>query len=415
MRVMVFGVGAFSHGVLDALSRDGAEVCTYLTRSYGHYGPSLVGPIYDFQEHPNPCSLLQSLNIDFVVPMSLEWMLRPWADEFLSLGIPILCPVGSAIRLERERDFARELCDSVGIPFPKSYFARNENEARLIVESDRRGFVIKNPLCSPTSPIHTILCETSEETLSWLPRIDYSEGVFLQEYVGRREVGHIAFISNGEVHSLVTNQEYKRAFNGNMGIVAGAPLGGLIEIDQNDSYGLAAQLIEPLLPWFQDVGYNGPVQVTAALHEGVWKVLEYNVRIGITAGPMIVQAMSNPAQVLAAVCRNETPNIRFRDNARFGCSITLAGFGYPYISVTGPKLPITVEGDVSGSVLWSEVEMDSEQRLLMTGHRIADIYSLAPSLNEAISKSYREIRKIHCLSSYYRTDIGESLWPPGSE
>ena len=104
---------------------------------------------------------------------------------------------------------------------------------------DPRPYVIKNPLCSPTSPVHTIVCESAADTERWLERVDYSEGIFLQEYMGRAEAGHIAVVSNGELHSLVTNQECKRAFTGNMGIVAGAPLGGLVENDPDDCYGLA--------------------------------------------------------------------------------------------------------------------------------------------------------------------------------
>ena len=73
-----------------------------------------------------------------------------------------------------------------------------------------------------------------------------AEGIFLQEYLGRAEAGHIALVSGGEIYSLVTNQEYKRAFNGNMGIVAGAPLGGLVEQDPGDKYGLARDLLHPL-------------------------------------------------------------------------------------------------------------------------------------------------------------------------
>ena len=85
----------------------------------------------------------------------------------------------------------------------------------------------------------------------------------MQEYLGRAEAGHIALVSGGEIYSLVTNQEYKYAFNGNQGIVAGAPLGGLVERDENDKYGLARELIHPLLPWLREVNYHGPIQVTA--------------------------------------------------------------------------------------------------------------------------------------------------------
>ena len=136
------------------------------------------------------------------------------------------------MRIERERDFARKLCADFKIPFPQAYVASNRLEAEKILAQHPQPFVIKNPLCSPTSPIHTILCETVEDTRAWLRHVNYAEGVFLQEYLGRAEAGHIALVSGGEIYSLVTNQEYKYAFNGNQGIVAGAPLGGLVERDR---------------------------------------------------------------------------------------------------------------------------------------------------------------------------------------
>ncbi len=161
-------------------------------------------------------------------------------------GVGIFGPTGEAMRIERERDFARKLCADFKIPFPQAYVASNRIEAEKILAEHPRPFVIKNPLCSPTSPIHTILCETVEDTRAWLRHVNYAEGVFLQEYLGRAEAGHIVLVSGGEIHSLVTNQEYKYAFNGNHGIVAGAPLGGLVERDENDKYGLARELIHPL-------------------------------------------------------------------------------------------------------------------------------------------------------------------------
>ncbi len=65
--------------------------------------------------------------------------------------------------------------------------------------------------------------------------LNYAEGRF-PAGISRpcAEAGHIALVSDGEIHSLVTNQEYKYAFNGNLGIVAGAPLGGIVERDEHD-------------------------------------------------------------------------------------------------------------------------------------------------------------------------------------
>lgn len=413
LRVMVFGVGAFTQSVLHILKEHGAEVSTYLTRDYAHYSPSLEGPVYLAELYPNPCKLLREKQIDFVVPMSIDWILADWAIELIELGIPILSPKGEGMKLERDRNFTRRLCIDHGIPFPQAFLARNRLEAENILKKHPKAFVIKNTLCSPTSPIHTIVCETAEDTRRWLERIDYAEGVFLQEYMGIHEAGHIAFVTGGEIYSMVTNQEYKRAFNGNMGLVAGAPLGGLVEKDPEDKYHLARELLHPLLPWFREVNYHGPVQVTAIRRDNQWYVLEYNVRIGVTSGPMILRMLKNPLEVLWGVVRNQKIKPVFDSDLNFGCSLTLAGFGYPYTQIKGPKLPVDILDEIDCDVWWNEVNRDAKGQLYVEGHRIADVVALAPTLEEAIDKAYRNIKKIRCLASYYRTDIGQSLWPPG--
>ena len=43
-RVMVFGVGAFTQGVMTILGENGAETSAFLTRNYGHYAARVAGP-----------------------------------------------------------------------------------------------------------------------------------------------------------------------------------------------------------------------------------------------------------------------------------------------------------------------------------------------------------------------------------
>lgn len=415
---MVLGVGAFAHSMGGALADAGANVSTYLTRDYGLFPPSLIGPTFLRDVFPNPVPLIHNRKIEAVIPQSIDWAVQPWAGELQKCGVGIFSPTGEAMCIERERDFAQKLCGRFKIAFPKSYVAANRLAAEAILAEHPKPFVIKNPLCSPTSPIHTILCETVADTRAWLRNVNYAEGVFLQEYLGRAEAGHIALVSGGEIYSLVTNQEYKYAFNGNLGIIAGAPLGGLVERDENDKYGLARELLHPLLPWFREVKYHGPIQVTAIKtptpSPGKWHVIEYNIRVGVTSGPMILRMLKNPAEMILRTTRNEKLSPEFNDGLNFGCSITLAGHGYPYTYVRGPQLPLEVDGDFDCDVWWNEVVRGVDGNLLAAGHRIADVIALAPRLDAAIAKAYNNIRKIRVVGSYYRTDIGQSLWPPGN-
>jgi len=425
---MILGVGSFAHSIGSALADAGANISTYLTRNYGHFPPSLAGKTFSHDAFPSPVPLVREQKICVVIPQSIDWALQPWAGDLLKSGAGIFSPTGEAMRIERERDFARKLCAEFKIPFPQAYVASNRIEAEKILAQHPQPFVIKNPLCSPTSPIHTILCETVADTRAWLRHVNYAEGVFLQEYLGRAEAGHIALVSGGEIYSLVTNQEYKYAFNGNQGIVAGAPLGGLVERDENDKYGLARELLHPLLPWFRKVNYHGPIQVTAIKVAATprrrdaatrasrphWHVIEYNIRIGVTSGPMILRMLKDPVEVILQTARNETLKLQFRDKLNFGCSLTLAGYGYPFTQVRGPQLPLEVNGTFDCDVWWNEVARSADGDLIATGQRIADVIALAPKLDAAIAKAYANIRKLRVVGSYFRTDVGQSLWPPGA-
>ncbi len=415
--IMVLGVGAFAHSTAQILKDDGARVSTWLTRNYGHFPPSLAGPTFTPARFPNPGLLLREKPTDLLIPMSIDWAQAPWCAELLSTRVPIFCPTGEAMRIERERDFARKLCRDYKIPFPRAHVAPNRLAAENFLKHHPLACVIKNPLCSPTSPVHTILCETIEDTRSWLRNVNYAEGVFLQEYLGRAEAGHIAFVSGGEIHSVVTNQEYKRAFDGNMGVIAGAPLGGLVEKDPDDRYGLARELLHPLRPWFRAVKFHGPIQVTAIRRNGRWHVIEYNIRIGVTSGAMLLRLLANPVDTLLRVARNRKLELKFKDGWNFGCSITLAGYGYPYVQQKGPPLPVetTAPFDPGCDVWWNEVSKDASGGLFSTGHRIADVVAFGSALPEAIRRAYDNIKRIRSLASYYRTDIGQSLWPPGCD
>ena len=150
---MVLGVGSFAHSIGQTLADAGANVSTYLTRNYGHFPPSLVGPTFSREAYASPAPLIRENCVDCVIPQSIDWAQAPWAEDLLKARTPIFSPTGEAMRIERERDFARKLCTEFKIPFPQAYVASNRLEAEKILQQHPQPFVLKNPFCSPTSPI----------------------------------------------------------------------------------------------------------------------------------------------------------------------------------------------------------------------------------------------------------------------
>src|SRR5690348_2443931 len=87
--VMILGVGSFAHSIGQALADAGANVSTYLTRNYGHFPPSLVGPIFSREAHPSPMPLIREHNVDCLIPQSIDWAQAPWAEDLLKARTPI--------------------------------------------------------------------------------------------------------------------------------------------------------------------------------------------------------------------------------------------------------------------------------------------------------------------------------------
>ena len=178
-RVMVLGVGAFAHAVQTILREDGAETACYLTRPYSHFGPKIVSQTWSAEDHPSPLPLIEKFKPDLIIPQAVAWAEQPWAADLVKQGWPIFSPVGDAMRIEISRQESSELCWKYDIPVPASYHVQNRIEARQLMKDDPRPYVLKNPICSPFSPVHAIICESPEDTLGWIERVDYAEGLFL--------------------------------------------------------------------------------------------------------------------------------------------------------------------------------------------------------------------------------------------
>jgi len=50
---------------------------------------------------------------------------------------------------------------------------------------------------------------------------------------------------------------------------------------------------------------------------------------------MILRLLRNPLETILRAARNEKVRPDFHDDLSFGFSVTLAGYGYPYVQVTG--------------------------------------------------------------------------------
>ena len=123
--------------------------------------------------------------------------------------------------------------------------------------------------------------------------------------------------------------------------------------------------------------------------------------------------LKNPVDVLLKVVRDQVPILNWHPEKYFGCTLTLAGYGYPYVVPSVPKLPVEVSAPLECDLWWNEVDEEDGQLYMANhqnyemGHRIADVNACASEMDSAVEQIEKEILKLRCLGSYYRLDLKE--------
>ncbi|MCI5073119.1 hypothetical protein MRY82_09305 [bacterium] len=348
--------------------------------------------------------------INYVYPTSINW--RQFVDEAFikQQKIKVLAVNKQALAIEKDRFFAKTLCNEYKIPFIESYTFDRQSEAVSFIQNNPAAYVIKNRYSSPNSKIKTTVCTSYEQTLAIIKQTDCSDGIFLQKYAGEDEAGHTVFITNGKVYPFCTNQEYKKLYTGNLGETLSTPMGGIVEIDQKDHYGLVEHLIQPLIPWFKKVAYCGPLQVTAIKKNHTWHVLEYNARLGVSSGPMIMLSMNNFFNTFKNIYLGKAFDIEIKPNKKYSSLLHIVSHQYPYKN-SPQYYPIEMKIYTDGVYFWDNIIEKNRTYYAQKGHGIVNIISSHDHFNLCIEKLYTCAQDIQSYGSFYRTDIGKTLWP----
>jgi len=179
-------------------------------------------------------------------------------------------------------------------PFSRGLCRSQPPGGETILDRHPQPFVLKNPFCSPTSPIHTILCETLADTRSWLNQVDYAEGVFLQEYLGRCEAGHIALVSGGEIIRSSPTRNISAPSRATWELWPARRWAGWSKRTLAQVRVGARVCCIRCCPGSARSKYHGPIQVTAVRRRTNGTLIEYNIRIGVTSGAMLLRIWRTP-------------------------------------------------------------------------------------------------------------------------
>jgi phosphoribosylamine--glycine ligase len=419
MKTLVVGGGGREHALCRSLAKSsevGEIYCAPGNPGIAEVAdclPVSSGEIVELAE------IAEKLRIDLTivgpeVPLSLGI-----ADEFAKRDLPIFGPSRLAAQIETSKAFAKEFFARHGIPTASAAICSSADEARAAIGRFGYPVVLKADGLAGGKGVLTIDSAADAEkalALFFEERVfgDAGDRVLVEEFLRGHEASFLA-ICDGEVAlALPTARDYKKVYDGDRGPNTGG-MGGHSPAGVLDAEGSSRVLREIIWPTLRGLAEEGR-PFRGVLYAGLMvtdlgpKVLEFNARFGDPETEVILpRVVTDIAAVLrAALSRGELDRFSpLEVKAEVCAGVVLCSAGYPGVSVGGKVISgLTDAARVPGVELFhGHTEQDGD-RLIAAGGRVMVVTAMAPSLSEALARTYEAAGRIEFEGKHYRRDIG---------
>ncbi len=413
MKIMVVGGGGREHAIIKKLKEN--KNITQIYALPGNGGIAKDAQIVDIKA-TDLAAIKQfavDKGIDYAVVAPDDPLVLGCVDELESVGIPCFGPNKAAAIIEGSKVFSKNLMKKYGIPTAEYEVFDNMDKALEYLKTAAIPTVIKaNGLALGKG---VIIAQTREEAYDAVKSMmadkvfgKSGDSIVIEEFLTGPEVSVLAFTDGKTLVPMVSSMDHKRAGDNDTGLNTG----GMGTIAPNPYYTkeIAKECMETIfLPTVKAMNAEGR-SFKGCLYFGLMltpkgpKVIEYNCRFGDPETQVVLPLLNTDLlTVMQATTKGtlDVLNVEFKDES--ACCVILASGGYPGSYKKG--FEITIPDDIQGSVyVAGAVEKDG--KLLTGGGRVLGITATAPTLKEAIDKSYAMVKRVGFEGAFYRSDIG---------
>ncbi|MDN4074865.1 phosphoribosylamine--glycine ligase [Fictibacillus terranigra] len=413
MNVLVIGKGGREHAIVWRFAN--SPSVTKVFAAPGNPGMGEIAECVSIEEndHEGLIAFAKENQIALTFVGAEVPLLNGIVNDFKREGLTIFGPSKEAALIEGSKSFAKDLMDKHGIPTAASRTFTSYAEARDYLHGQGAPIVLKaDGLAAGKGVIVAMTEEEAENGLDdMLNNARFGEAgasVVMEQFLEGEEFSFMAFVNEEKVYPMVIAQDHKRAFTGDKGPNTGG-MGAYSPVPQIPQSVVNEALETILKPAAQAMIKEGR-PFTGILYAGLMltaqgpKVIEFNARFGDPETQVVLPRLQGDfAEILLAILDKKALELSWSDDEVLG--VVLASGGYPEaykkgISITGLD---TLKDD---TLLFHAGTKQTEEGLVTDGGRILLAAVKAGDLSKAQEAVYREMSKIHCEESFYRTDIG---------
>ena len=421
MNVLVIGSGGREHAFGWKISK--SKIPNKLFFAPGNAGTENLGfnldiDISNFKQLENSI-VRNNINLVLVGPeVPLVFGISDFIHSNKKLEkINVIGPEKFGAMLEGSKSFAKEFMERHNIPTApyKKFRLKNLNDGLDYLESISPPYVLKaNGLAAGKGVLIINELEKAKNSLVEMLKNkkfgSASKEVVIEGFLDGIELSCFVLTDGDSFITLPYAKDYKRIGEGDSGLNTGG-MGAISPVPFNDKdfkNKIENKIIKPTIKGLKkdNIDYLGFIFIGLINVKGEPFVIEYNVRMGDPETQVVLPRIKNDfLEILLATANNKLSEIKLDVSPNYAVTIVSVSGGYPESYEKG----LDVLGDIDKELVFQAGTLKKNNKIVTNGGRVFSSTALGSSIKIALSKAYKNLKKIKFKGMYFRKDIGFDL------
>ncbi len=422
MNILLLGSGGREHAIAWKMAQSPKLDNLYIAP--GNAGTAEIGKniaiAADNFEELEKFVLNNSIDIVVVGPEDplVKGVSNYFSEKNALKDIPVIGPGKEGAALEGSKEFAKEFMRRHNIPTAAYLSVTKENlsEGIKFLETLKPPYVLKADGLAAGKGV-LILNDLSEAQNELDEMLNgkfgaASEKVVIEEFLNGIEMSAFILTDGDSYKILPEAKDYKRIGEGDTGLNTGG-MGCVSPVpfaDKNFLKKVEDEVIRPTVEGLKkdQIAYNGFIFFGLMNDNGQPQVVEYNVRMGDPETEVIMPRLKGDlVDAFEAIAKKELNKVQLEIIPETCVTVMLVSGGYPGSYEKGKEI-LNLDKTQNSIVFHAGTSL-KENSIVTSGGRVISISSLAPDMNTALEKSYKNAEIIDFEGKNYRRDIGFDL------
>jgi phosphoribosylamine--glycine ligase len=332
--------------------------------------------------------------------------------------IPVIGPAKQGAMLEGSKDFAKEFMIKYNIPTAafRSFTCETMADGHRFLGTLRPPYVLKADGLAAGKGV-LILNDLDDARLELREMLSGKFGkagstVVIEEFLSGIECSVFVLTDGRDYLMLPEAKDYKRIGEGDTGLNTGG-MGAVSPVPFCDKVFMEKVerlIVRPTIDGLKKEGifYRGFIFLGLIMVDGNPMVIEYNARMGDPETEVVMPRIKNDfLEVLVACGKGELKTQKIITDERTVCTVMMVAGGYPGEYKKGNV--ISGFEKVEDSIVFHAGTQVSGNEVVTNGGRILAVTSYGKTLEDALTKTYKNIEMLKFEGRYWRRDIGGDL------